>query len=148
MANNCEFSVTMICKHEDLPKASRVLDIINLTDPEYVFARSWPDMAGVVAEDRYDHEHSYIQIQGQIAWTAAYLWCPRDTLCGKDVGDIINVPDVGPRIVTSIPELCKLWGMQAQGWEYEPGCEVDGTYESDANGNLTYEDCWSDDDGE
>ena len=49
MANNCEFSVTMICKHEDLPKASRVLDIINLTDPEYVFARSCPDMPGAVA---------------------------------------------------------------------------------------------------
>lgn len=82
-----------------------------------------------------------LTIGGLCPWTAAYMWDPESTLYGHGLIPGETVLDDG-RTLASVPLLCRLWGMSAEGWELEEGCCVGGRYSCGPDGALEYEDDW------
>lgn len=139
MANNCSFCIAVTVNDPAL--GDRLCNIINNDDPEYMVIRTWK--AAHVTERLGTTEGWVVTIEGLCPWTADYFWDPGNTLYGESrtVGERQD-DDEQNRILASIPYLCKLWNTTASGWQEEWGCEVDGVYSCDAEGNYNYIDTW------
>lgn len=130
MANVCSYGLTMRGRQED---AERVWAILRDEDPEYTFTRWWPDDICL-----HRLEDGVLALDGGLPWTADYLWCPENTLhYGGIVPGITKCADSG-RTFVSIPWLCRTFGMTAEGWEEECGCDVNGEYACGPDGVMTY----------
>lgn len=133
MANNCAFEISI--EAQTTEDADCVVAILQNRDPEYCIVRGWPDDVFVSGGEGTPERTIY----GDCPWTADYMWCPENTIYGRDVIPGETAFDDGRRPV-SIQWLCREWGMHASGWEEEPGCDVDGEYECGPDGVLHYTD--------
>lgn len=143
MANNCGFRITLYGKN--MENMRRVCAIINAEDPEYTVVRTWSGESSITYEyeSEYPYEDSYVTIEGVCPWTADYYWRPELTIAGHGFVPGECRADDG-RMYVSIPYLCALWGLRADGYEEEWGCGVDGWYECKQNGEVDYYDSWGD----
>jgi len=135
MANVCEFRMTIRGNAEGLDKVETVF---RDADPSLCFCRFWTDCVSIVRRDR-----GHLEVCGGLPWTDAYLWDPSMTL-GGHVGDVAE----DGRTVTSIPRLCGLYGLCANGEGYEPGCQLDNSWTAFPDGSFEYYDLWEDEDDE
>lgn len=135
MANNCGFEVNLYGKN--IENMRRVCDIINGTDPEYAVVRTWRDCAYILGETE-----NRVTIAGECPWTADLFWRPHETLAGRNVTIGVTRDDKG-RLFVSIPYLCDLWNLTANGYEEEWGCGIDGGYSYKGYG-VDYIDTWGD----
>lgn len=134
MANNCGFSITL--RGENKENMRRVCDIISGDDLQYAVVRTWLGCGSIIDED-----DDSITIEGECPWTADFFWRPDMTIAGRDkvVGES---KDPQGRTYVSIPYLCTLWDLTANGWEEEWGCCVDGWFSCGKDGVVHYRDTW------
>jgi hypothetical protein len=142
MANKCKFRIILDGETENIENMRRVCDIINDRDPEYAVVRTWQDCATItdVYVSKYYIGFCYVTIEGECPWTADYYWRPHETLAGRNVTVGVTRDEAG-RLFVSIPYLCDLWNLRANGYEEEWGCGIDGGYYYKGYG-VDYFDHW------
>lgn len=135
MANKCKFSIILDGENENIENMRRVCDIINDNDSEYAMVRTWRNCATIT-----DEAEDSVTIEGECPWTADYYWRPYKTLASRNVITGKTRDDEG-RLFVSIPYLCDLWNLKANGYEEEWGRDIDGEYSYKGNG-VYYFDHW------
>lgn len=135
MANVCVYQLTARGNAEGL---DRLESLFRDEDEELRFCRFWPDEVTISRRDR-----GHLEVFGNNPWTDAYLWDPSVTL-GGHVGDVAE----DGRTITSIPEICGLYGLCVVGSGYEPGCQLDNSWTAFPDGSFEYHDLWEDEDDE
>lgn len=126
MANNCYFEITL---HGDRNACMRVFDVIEHKDSEYWVAGSW-------GADIYEDDGECVKLFGDCPWSDARMWAPTDS------GYTLGEEDEQERKLTSIPDMCRMWGLTATGFAEECGCEVGNRWSCDSNGNVEYQYIW------